>query len=103
MKRLGESRSKRITLMAMAIVILVPGAYGFGEKLVQFIRTLNTEHGAGFTLIPISNYFFVAAGMACMLIWAIAHGMFRDIEAPKYDMLEREEELDRREGIRWSK
>lgn len=102
MIRMPESRGKRITLWVMAVGILLPGAYGFGEKLVQFIRTLNTEDGAGFTLIPISNYFFVAAGMACMLVWAIAHGMFRDIEAPKYDMLAQEEELDRREGRVWS-
>jgi len=89
-----ESRAKRITIVVMAICILVPGAYGFIEKLIQFVRTLNNDSGAGFTIIPISNYFLIAAGMACMLAWAIANGMFHDIEKPKYTMLEREAELD---------
>ncbi len=89
-----ESRGKRITILVMAIGILIPGGYGFIEKLIQFVRTLNTETGAGFTIIPISNYFLIAAGMACMLAWAIANGMFHDIEKPKYTMLESEAELD---------
>lgn len=89
-----ESRGKRITILVMAVAILVPGAYGFIEKLVQFVRTLNTDSGAGFTIIPISNYFMIAAGMACMLAWAIANGMFHDIEKPKYTMLDQEAELD---------
>ena len=97
MIRTNESRGKRIALLIIAAVILIPGAYGFTEKLIQFFRTLGTDRGADFTLVPISNYLFVAAGMACMLVWAILHGMFRDIEAPKFDMLEQEEALERGE------
>jgi hypothetical protein len=100
--RRRDSWTKRIALAIIALCILVPGAYGFGEKLRQFILVLRTEEGAGFTLVPISNYFLVAAGMTCLLIWAIANGMFRRIEEPKYKLLENEEELDRRDGIDWS-
>jgi len=102
MIRSRDSRGKRRALIIIAAVILIPGAYGFTEKLIQFFRTLGTDRGADFTLVPISNYLFVAVGMACMLIWAILHGMFRDIEAPKYDMLEREATLERGEGRTWS-
>lgn len=98
MIRTKDSRSKRISLIIIACLILIPGAYGFIEKIIQFFRTLGLERGADFTLIPITNYFFVAAGMACLLLWAIIQGMFRDIEAPKFDMLEREAQLDRLEG-----
>ncbi|MFQ5423112.1 MAG: hypothetical protein ACE5F9_03945 [Phycisphaerae bacterium] len=98
----AESRSKRIALWCIAVGVLVPGAYGFTAKLVEFIRTLVTDESGGFTLVPISNYFLIAAGMTCLLFWAIAHGMFRDVEGPKYTMLEREQELDRREGRQWS-
>lgn len=102
MIRRVDSRGKRIALWCMAFGILIPGAYGFIEKLIQFIRTLNTDEGAGFTIVPISNYLLIAAGMACLLVWAVAHGMFRDIEEPKYKMLEREAELDRAEGYQWN-
>jgi hypothetical protein len=40
-------------------------------------------------------------GMLCMLAWAASNGMFRDIEKPKYDMLQREQELDERDGKPW--
>jgi hypothetical protein len=40
--------------------------------------------------------------MICLLVWATRNGMFRNIEKPKYDMLDREEELDRLEGRPWS-
>jgi len=102
MIRRPDSRRKRIALWLIAVGVLVPGAYGFVEKLIEFIRSLNADEDAGFTIIPISNYFLIAAGMACMLGWAIANGMFRNIEEPKYTMLEREAELDRREGLEWS-
>lgn len=93
-----ESKGKRVLLWIIAVGIIVPGGYGFIEKFIQFIRTLNTESGGGFTIVPISNYLMVAMGFTCLLGWAIVNGMFRDVEGPKYRMLEREQELDRLEG-----
>lgn len=100
--RRADSWPKRVALWIIALCILIPGGYGFAEKLRQFILTLQTQEGASFTIIPISNYFLIAAGMACLLVWAIANGMFRGIEEPKFRLLENEEELDRRDGIDWS-
>ncbi|HHM12601.1 MAG TPA: cbb3-type cytochrome oxidase assembly protein CcoS [Planctomycetaceae bacterium] len=40
------------------------------------------------------NYVLVGIGFLFLLGWAIFTGMFHDIEAPKYTMLERERELD---------
>ncbi len=96
------SRGKRITLWVIAVGIIVPAGYGFVDKFVQFVRTLDSEQGGHFTIIPIANYLLVTAGFVCLLIWAVTRGMFRDIEGPKYTMLEREAELDRREGHDWS-
>ena len=57
-----------------------------------------TRHGsdalASF-LIPVLNYLLVAAGFFCLFFWAYAKGHFRDIEGPKYRMLELEREYDR--------
>lgn len=91
------SRAKSIVVWVIAILILLPAGAGFIDKLVQFFRTFGLEEG-GFTIIPIMNYLLVAAGFICLLIWAVARGMFRDIEGPKYTMLEREEELERSES-----
>ncbi|MEK6645010.1 MAG: hypothetical protein AABZ08_14005 [Planctomycetota bacterium] len=89
-----ESRSKRIAIACIAVAILVPASYGFAEKLILFIMAVKQDQLAGFTIVPIANYLIVTAGMMCLLIWATRHGMFRDIEKPKYDMLDREAELD---------
>ena len=43
------------------------------------------------------NYLLVAAGFACMFLWAYFKGHFRDLEAPKYRMLEMQREIDRGE------
>ena len=45
---------------------------------------------------PIANYLLASLGFFCLLLWAAARGMFRDIERPKYDMLAQEEALDRK-------
>ncbi len=94
----GGSRGKKIFLWIVAIGIVVPGGYGFVYKLVQFIKTLfSARVEGGFTIIPIANYLTVAAGMTCLLVWAILHGMFRDIERPKHLMLERDAKIEERD------
>ncbi|HKQ49970.1 MAG TPA: hypothetical protein VJZ71_17985 [Phycisphaerae bacterium] len=94
MIRPRESRAKRIVLWTIAILILLPAGYGFAEKLMLFILAVRRDLIGGFTIVPVVNYLIVTAGMVCLLLWGIAHGMFRDVERAKYDMLEREEQLE---------
>lgn len=94
-----RSRAKTITLWCISVGIIVPGGYGFIEKFIQFIRTLRTDEGGGFTIVPITNYLIMAAGFTCLLIWATTRGMFRDIEKPKFTMLEREAQLEQHERM----
>ena len=78
----------------MAAVFIVPGAYGFINKFAEFYHTLRSDPEGSFTILPMLTYLAVAAGFICLLIWAILHGMFHDIERPKYTMLENEEKLN---------
>lgn len=98
MKAQPDSRGKRIFLAVFAFAILAPAAYGFAEKLTLFILAVRRDQVAGFVIVPVVNYLIVTLGMICLLVWAIAGGMFRNIEQPKYDMLEREERLDQSES-----
>jgi len=93
-----ESRGKRIFLWAFVICILGPAAYGFVEKLFLFILAVKRDLIGAFTIVPVVNYLIVTAGMVCLLVWAIANGMFRRLEGPKYEMLEREEKIDYRDA-----
>jgi hypothetical protein len=85
----------RITLL-LAVLILIPSGYGFAGKFIELIRVYRGESDGAFAVAPMMNYLLASLGFFCLLLWAAAHGMFRDIESPKYDMLTREEALDRK-------
>ena len=95
-------RKKTMLITCMALIILIPAGVGFTKKLVEFFHTYSEVEGGAFALLPIANYMLVTAGFCCLLGWAIAHGMFRDVERPKHTMLETEAKLDAAEGHPWS-
>jgi hypothetical protein len=83
----------RITLL-LAVLILLPSGYGFVGKFVELVHVLRGEPGGAFAVAPIMNYLLASLGFLCLLLWAASHGMFRDIERPKHEMLEHEALLD---------
>jgi len=91
----GRVGPKAILLIVMAVAVVVPAAIGFITKFVYFVRTLHSDSAGSFAIVPMINYLAVAAGFFCLLIWAAYRGMFRDIEGPKFTMLDREDRLDR--------
>jgi len=82
-------------------VIVVAGT-AFIFKLTEFIfvATNKGPDALGSFLIPVMNYLLVAAGFLCMFFWAYFSGQFRDVEAPKYRMLEMQREIDERDAER---
>lgn len=97
-------RTARFVVLSMTVVIIVVGAYGFGSKFEEFVRAFlakDTAPGGEFVFIPVLNYFIASLGFVCLFIWAARNGMFKDIEKPKYTMLDQERQIDESEGIRW--
>ncbi len=88
------SRNRTYVTIAFAIIILIPSMAGFMIKFFEFVHTFRGEAGGIFAITPMVNYLLASLGFLCMLIWATSNGMFRDLEAPKFSMLEREKELD---------
>jgi hypothetical protein len=84
----------RLTLL-FAVLILIPSGYGFAGKFIELIRVYRGESDGAFAVAPMMNYLLASLGFFCLLLWAAAHGMFRDIESPKYEMLAHEDLLDR--------
>ena len=82
----------------MAVLILIPSMYGFIGKFIEFVHIYRGTSGGEFAVAPIMNYLLASTGFFCMFIWATWHGMFRDVERPKIEMLANEELLDRREA-----
>lgn len=88
------ARRRRLILLLLAAVILVPSLFGFGTKFIEFIALYRGDVEGAFAITPILNYLLASLGFLCLFGWAIFTGMFRDIEGPKYTMLENEALLD---------
>lgn len=84
-------------IFSVAMVLFAGSAFVF--KLIEFILTATTggPRALGSFLLPVLTYLLVAAGFFCLFLWAYATGQFRDVEAPKYRMLEMQDEIDRQE------
>jgi hypothetical protein len=83
------------TTLLLAVLILIPSGYGFVGKFIELIHVYQGDASGAFAVAPIMNYLLASLGFFCLLLWAAARGMFRDIERPKLDMLAHEETLDR--------
>jgi hypothetical protein len=92
MNRVSAGSRPWVTV-GLALVILVPALIGFGVKFREFLALVRFEEGA-FTIVPILNYLLVGVGFLLLFLWAILHGMFRDVERPKFTMLANERRLD---------
>jgi cbb3-type cytochrome oxidase maturation protein len=81
------------------VVILVAGT-AFVFKLIEFLYAATTTgpDALGSFLMPVLTYLLVAAGYLLLFLWAYASGQFRDVEAPKYRMLDMQDEIDRLES-----
>jgi hypothetical protein len=90
-----KKRSKRALWIAMVVGVVFGGA-AFAYKIVEFLFTLSSPEARGFAEVPVTVYFFVAGGWLCLLAWCFASGQFKNLEQAKLDMLEMEEEYDRR-------
>jgi hypothetical protein len=82
--------------VVLAVVILVPALLGFGQKFVEFLALIGDAEGA-FAVMPVLNYLLMSFGFLLLFVWAMTHGMFRNVEGPKFTMLDNEAKLDAEE------
>jgi hypothetical protein len=92
-----RSRPRPLVTIFLAVIILVPALLGFATKFREFLLLVGDEDG-GFTVMPVLNYLLVSLGFLLLFGWALLHGMFSDIEKPKFTMLENEQALDDEEA-----
>jgi hypothetical protein len=88
------SRAQALTTIGFAVVILIPSLLGFANKFREFVLLARGDVDGVFAITPVVNYLLASLGFFCLFFWAIHQGMFRDIEAPKFTMLENERKLD---------
>jgi len=90
-----QSRSVAWTVtVVFGVLILIPSMLGFVMKFGELMALTEGAEDGGFAITPVINYLLASAGFFFLLLWAAINGMFRDLERPKYLMLENERELD---------
>ena len=77
--------------------VIIAAAGAFGWKIYEFAYDLVNEDGLRFAASHLLTYVLVAGGFFLLLLYCFLRGHFADIEKPKYDLLETETDLDRRE------
>lgn len=90
MTTLVAGRWQTWVTVLLAVLILIPSGYGFVGKFVELVRLARGQPDGAFAVAPVVNYLLASLGFLCLLLWAAAHGMFRDVERPKYELLARE-------------
>ncbi len=89
-----KNREYNITIVIISMVVLILTAISFIYKMAHFVMIALSGEAVGFATIPIVNYIMAGSGFLLLLLWAFLTGQFRDIEGPKYRMLQLEKEYD---------
>ncbi|GIW92525.1 MAG: hypothetical protein KatS3mg110_0566 [Pirellulaceae bacterium] len=102
----GQICTSRLThwvTAVLAVAILVPSMVGFANKFLEFAVLVQQDNAGAFAIAPVLNYLLASAGFLLLLGWATRNGMFRDVEQPKWKMLEQERLLDSQQSAAgWS-
>jgi len=91
-----SDRASRRLLVWTLIVGVVLGGIAFAYKIAEFIHTLSSPDFAGTFDVGITVYFVVSGGWLCLLTWCLLTGKFKEMEHGKYELLQKEEEYERR-------
>jgi nitrogen fixation-related uncharacterized protein len=90
----GSPARRRFWAVTSIVFFLGPALFGFGTKFYELVRVFQGDASGAFAVTPIVNYLLAGAGFVALFAWAAKNGMFRDIERPKFQMLENERRLD---------
>jgi hypothetical protein len=91
-------RTKTWWLTPLWVTIVVVAALAFIFKMTEFAFTWAdpaTDRFGGFAFIAVGSYLLGMLPILMVMLWAVLRGHFRDIEQPKYRMLELQEEIER--------
>jgi hypothetical protein len=92
----GQRRARR-TMTAILGTVVTFGGLAFVYKLYEFFMDLSASEGLRFAGAHLLTYVLVAGGFLCLLAFAFLKGHFGDIEAAKFELLEKEARRDEEE------
>jgi hypothetical protein len=82
-----------LVVFCAAVVVLAGGALVY--KMTEFGMTIIKDDISGFGVVALAVYFTGMSPLLLLTLWGVCAGHFRDIERPKYRMLELDDAIDR--------
>ncbi|RME69643.1 MAG: hypothetical protein D6784_18095 [Chloroflexi bacterium] len=98
MKNNRLTDGKFISVAIIAVTVAAAGVT-FMFKLYEFVAASTTGVLPGIVTATVLPYFFISGGFLLLAAWAWAGGHYKNIEAPKRDMLVQEAEYERLEQM----
>jgi len=80
--------ARTVAVVGFAAAILLIAGFGFIYKMTEFALTIVKDDIEGFGAVAVAIYLIGILPIVFITLWAILTGRFRDIERPKYRMLE---------------
>jgi hypothetical protein len=84
----NRSTARTVAVVGFAAAILLIAGLGFVYKMTEFALTIVKDDIEGFGAVAIALYLIGMLPIVFITLWAVLTGRFRDIERPKYRMLE---------------
>jgi hypothetical protein len=85
-------RSWFLIVFCTAVVVIAGSAMVY--KMTEFTMTIIKDDISGFGVVALAVYFTGMLPLLFLTLWGICAGHFRDIEGPKYRMLELDDEIE---------
>jgi hypothetical protein len=87
--------TRGLVVFVFAIAVMAIAGLGFVYKMAEFTVTIVEDDIAGFGAVAVATYLIGMVPIVFVTLWAVVTGRFRDIERPKYRLLELDEEIER--------
>lgn len=80
-------------ILVVTVLVVVVAGLAFVYKMVEFAMTIVHDDVSGFGPAAVATYLLGMLPLLFLTLWAALSGRLRDIEAPKYRMLELNEDI----------
>jgi len=89
-----EDNFRTIAIVGFSSAVILVAGVGFIFKMTEFTATIVKDEVEGFGATAIAVYLTGVIPLLFLTIWAILTGRFRDIERPKYRVLEMHDQIE---------
>jgi nitrogen fixation-related uncharacterized protein len=93
---------RTVAVVGFSAAVLLIAGLGFVYKMTEFALTIVKDDIEGFGAVAIAIYLIGMLPIVFLTLWAVCTGRFRDVERPKYRMLELNADLYDTPAIRWA-